>query len=77
MKRGRIETEQAYAAAIRQTLAEVNRDAKQRRQPFGVDEFYVFDLPPYDFGNGQPEPSRLGTFKELKAELRALEQQSR
>lgn len=77
MKRGRIEHEQTYFASIRQTLAEVNRDPKARTQAFRIEEFVVFDLPPYDFGGRKDVPLPAKSFKELKKELLALNSQRR
>lgn len=73
MKRGRIETEQNYFAAIRQTLAELKRDSKARPQSFTIEDFPIFELPPYNFGEQLTPKAR--PFSEFKAEWQSLERQ--
>lgn len=77
MLRGRQEIDQTIAAGIRQTQAEINRDKKQRPNPFLIEEFFVFDLPPYDFGDGRNEPAPAKSYSEFKQDWNALAEQSR
>lgn len=77
MRRGKQDIEQRYAAAIRQTLAEINRDRKQRPQPFAIEECFVFDLPPYDFGDDRTEPAPVHSYSDFKEEWEVLSRQRR
>ena len=66
MADGRGRTEWARAAWLMALIANVNRDPKQRRQPFQPEDFN-----PYDLREKKPKRKRLHSMKEGKAGIMA------
>lgn len=55
------------AASLQALIAEINRDRKKRRQPFGLDDF----MPAGWLGAAEAGPEQLPTQAELLAKIKA------